>query len=77
MIAKKKRMNYPSQILNKKMTALESSFDWEYYILMQMETMKQLTEETKQRQNTDFKDVKRIFETITSDKIATEKLLPR
>ena len=53
--------------LYEKLIALESDLGEEYYILVQMQTLKHLTKEINERYNINLDNVKSIFESIISD----------
>jgi rubrerythrin len=53
--------------LYEKLIPLESDLGEEYYILVQMQTMKHLTKEINERYNINLDNVKSIFESIISD----------
>ncbi|HYA78131.1 MAG TPA: ferritin-like domain-containing protein [Verrucomicrobiae bacterium] len=53
--------------LYEKLIPLESELGEEYYMLVQMQTLKHLTKEINERYNISFDNIKNIFENIMSD----------
>jgi rubrerythrin len=63
--------------LTKKLSLLESAMGEEYYTLVRMKTLQQMTGLIRERYNVDLEDLKDVFETIIKDEETHQELLAK
>jgi rubrerythrin len=73
----KKTMVESLPSLTKKLSLLESAMGEEYYTLVRMKTLQQMTGLIRERYNVDLEDLKDVFETIIKDEETHQELLAK
>ena len=74
-IANEKSLVESLPSLTKKLSLLESAMGEEYYTLVRMKTLQQMTALIRDRYNVDLEDLKDVFETIIKDEEIHQDLL--